>query len=639
MKTFASALSAIVGVVLLVTSSFRTALAQPATFKTSTEGIWVTASVIDKDGHLITDLTKDDFEVRDNGTLREIIAFRHDVVPVAVAVMVDISLSMVDNFATTRRAVTEMVGRFEPGDRATIGGFDALPWIAPRFSARPQVLLQFLSQVMVGTAGLCTGDWIDTTSLSRPGPPPRGAPPQTTSPGYGARPLFGQRLLQHGGTSVWDGLACGINAVASDGETPRRVVIVLTDGMDYTSSTTPARVIADANGAGVMIYTVGLIGSEGLAAGVLRAIAEATGGGYFNLNSRADMVDAFGHIAEELRHQYVFAFSATGLAQASHDVKVRALRADTTTRSRRVFMEAAPVETHPGVAAVPAAASAPMTPLPSTIVLPPAPVSTKPGPAAAASPIEDQLRAAISDGKARHNLPIRVGTALRRGSGSAPIDLAVNVMIPASATGPLTTMFGLVDESGAMKGGRKVLAAPLDGDAYRLAFSLPVSPGTYKLRFAAADATGSVGSHETVVAAKLAKMGPFHVSDLLTSWIGADGTPQFLGIEDLPAGIKTINAILELYPAIGARASARDARPSPEDVQVRLGLYAGSRSQPLAEKDVVPHRSAGTLRAEAPFAVDTLEPGAYVLRATVLVAGKRVGTTQVSLKKSAGAIQ
>ena len=200
-------------------------------------------------------------------------------------------------------------------------------------------------------------------------------------------------------------------------------------------------------------------------------------------------------------------------------------------------------------------------------------------------------------------------------------------------------MFGLVDESGAMKGGRKVLAAPLDGDAYRLAFSLPVSPGTYKLRFAAADATGSVGSHETVVAAKLAKMGPFHVSDLLTSWTGADGTPQFLGIEDLPAGIKTINAILELYPAIGARASARDARPSPEDVQVRLGLYAGSRSQPLAEKDVVPHRSGGTLRAEAPFAVDTLEPGAYVLRATVLVAGKRVGTTQVSLKKSAGAIQ
>ena len=559
MKTFASALSAIAGVVLLVTSSPVARLtAQQATFKTSTDGIWVTANVIDKDGRLITDLTKDDFEVRDNGAVREIVAFRNDVVPFAVAIMVDISLSMTDNFATTRRALTEFVRRFEPGDRATIGGFDALPWIAAGFSSRPQVLLQFLSHVMAGTASLCTGDWIDKTSLSRPrpgAPPPSGSPP--TAPGYGTRPLFAQRLLQHQGSSVWDGLACAINAAASDGETPRRVVIVLTDGIDNTSSATPGSVVAQANEAGIMIYTVGLVGSEGLAAGVLRAVAEATGGGYFSLNSRADMVDAFGHIAEELRHQYVFAFSAPGLPRASHDVQVRALRAGATTRSRRVFMEDAPVRTHPAVATVPAAA---------------------------AIPIEDQLRAAIGTGRARHNVPISVGTAVRRGSGSAPIDLAVNVMIPASAAGPLTTMFGLVDESGAMKSGRKVVAAPSDGDAYRLAFSLPVSPGIYKLRFAAADASGSVGSLETVVAAKLATMGPFQVSDLLTSWTGADGTRQFLGFEDLPAGVKTINAILELYPTSGASASARDARPAPEDVQVRLGLYAGSRSQPLSRE-------------------------------------------------------
>src|SRR6185436_4312501 len=129
---------------------------------------------------------------------------------------------------------------------------------------------------------------------------------------------------------------------------------------------------------------VGLVGSEGVAAGALRAVAEATGGGYFSLNSRADMVDAFGRIAEELRHQYVFAVSARGLAHSSHDVKVRALRADTTTRSRRVFMEAAPVEAHSGAAGAPAAAAAPMTVLPS---------------AAAASPIEDELRAAIGTGR------------------------------------------------------------------------------------------------------------------------------------------------------------------------------------------------------------------------------------------------
>ena len=606
MKTFASALCAIAGAVLL---------AEQPTFKSSTDGIWMTASVIDKDGRLVTDLTKDDFEVRDNGNVREITAFRNDVVPFAVAIMVDISLSMADNFTTTRRAVSELVGRFQPGDRATIGGFDALPWIAPRFSARSEVLLQFLSQVMTGTAGLCTGDWIDSTSLTRSrfSPPPSGPLPppgsQPTGRGYGPTALFGQRLLQHQGTSVWDGLACGINAVASDGETPRRVVIVLTDGMDYTSSTKPGGVIAQANDAGVMIYTVGLIGSEGLASGVLRGVAEATGGGHFNLDSRADVVDAFGRIAEELRHQYVLAFSAPGTTRGSHEVTVRALRADTTTRSRRVFMEATAVETRPRAGSVPAGA---------------------------AIPIDDQLRAAIGNGSTRDDVPITVGTALRRGSGSAIIDVAVNVVIPATVKGPLTTMFGLVDTSGKMKSGRKVVAAPSDGDAYRVVFSLPVSPGSYTLRFAAADAAGSVGSREAAVAATLPAMGPFQVSDLLTSWTGADGRKQFLGIEDLPTGARTINAMLELYPAAGASASGRDAKPAPEDVKVRLGLYAGSRSEPLAERDVVPQRTRGMLRAEASLAVDTLEPGAYVIRATVLVAGKEVGTTQMSLKKSAG---
>ena len=73
MKTFASAPSAIAGVVLGVVLFLASArLAAQATFKSATDGIWVTASVVDKDGHLVTDLTKDDFEVRDNGTVREV---------------------------------------------------------------------------------------------------------------------------------------------------------------------------------------------------------------------------------------------------------------------------------------------------------------------------------------------------------------------------------------------------------------------------------------------------------------------------------------------------------------------------------------------------------------------------------------
>ena len=43
--------------------------------------IWVTANVIHTDGHLVTDLTANDFEIADNGQKREIAAFRSDRIP------------------------------------------------------------------------------------------------------------------------------------------------------------------------------------------------------------------------------------------------------------------------------------------------------------------------------------------------------------------------------------------------------------------------------------------------------------------------------------------------------------------------------------------------------------------------------
>ena len=89
-----------------------------------------------------------------------------------------------------------------------------------------------------------------------------------------------------------------------------------------------------------------------------------------------------------------------------------------------------------------------------------------------------------------------------------------------------------------------------------------------------------------------------------------------------------------LYAEDGRLRSFVNVYVNDEDIR-----YLSKGETPLAEKDVVPNRTGATLRAEAPFSVDTLEPGAYVLRATVLVAGKKVGATRVSLRKSAGAIQ
>ncbi len=362
--------------VLVVCASGRQAgIRAQTTVTTSTEGIWVTVSVIDKDSHLVTNLTKDDFEIRDNGIARGVGSFRNDVIPFALAIMIDLSSSMGTNFSTMRRGITELMAKFEPGDRAVIGGFDGLPWIAPKFSGNAQTLAQGLTTITGGTAMLCDGPWIDHSRNVH----------MSGGRSMGDVPMFLLQLQYRSGSAIWDGMECGINAVASDGETPRRVVLAVTDGGDNMSSSTQADVIRDANAAGVMVYTVGMLGDGGLAAADLRGISEQTGGGYYFLSNREDLVGAFSQIADELRHQYVLGFSSGDSASAKHDVSVRVVnRPELTVRSRRVYLGAMPSAFKPPARTASGASSVLTAPMPSSFAppagaaptaLPPVPVT------------------------------------------------------------------------------------------------------------------------------------------------------------------------------------------------------------------------------------------------------------------------
>src|SRR5262245_46020817 len=117
--------SAVAALALITLPLVRPA-AQQTTFRAQTEALWVTATVIDKDGRLLTDLRKEDFEITQDGAPVDIATFRSDPIPFALVVMVDISSSMDVNVATVRRAVEELIKQFEPGDRARMGSFDAL---------------------------------------------------------------------------------------------------------------------------------------------------------------------------------------------------------------------------------------------------------------------------------------------------------------------------------------------------------------------------------------------------------------------------------------------------------------------------------------------------------------------------------
>jgi VWFA-related protein len=239
--------------------------------------------------------------------------------------------------------------------------------------------------------------------------------------------------------------------------------------------------------------------------------------------------------------------------------------------------------------------------------------------------VDEQLQAAVAKGLPNYGVPVSVATVIRRGDDSTQVDVDANLEVPAGTPGPLIVMFGLLDAGGTLRTGRKTVEAPESGGSYHVSLALPVSPGGYRLRLGVADASGHVGSIDAPVTAELDRVGPFLTSDVMTSWSGSDGKPRFLALEDVPAAATGLHTLLELYPASDAAL--------PADVRVQWSVI-GSGLQPAAEQSAAPVRTTDRLTAAGQFTLESLTPGTYEIRATILVDGHAVGTVSTTFRKS-----
>jgi len=246
--------------------------------------------------------------------------------------------------------------------------------------------------------------------------------------------------------------------------------------------------------------------------------------------------------------------------------------------------------------------------------------------------VDDQLKDAVNAGPMAYAVQMRMATSLRRGSApqtagaanAAPaLELGVNVLVPAAVKGPLTTMFGVVDEGGNLRTGRRVMEQPAGGSDYHVSFAVPVPAGKYRLRFAVVDAEGHLGNIESAGTAELSKLGPFLASDLLTLAIDAGGKAQFFALDEVPAGAVALGATIELYAAAAGQTAG--------DVQVHIALMDGAAT--VEDSDVKPAVAGGALQASAQFPLASLPAGEYTLKATVLVGGNDVGSATTIVRK------
>jgi Ca-activated chloride channel family protein len=308
--------------------------AQQPVFRSGTQTVPVYVTVLGTDGRLVTDLTRDDFEVLDNGRPQPITLFDAGTQPINIIVMLDMSGSMIGNISVLRRAAVEMFTRLEPADQARVGNFGDRILISPTFTNNLDELIRTV--------------WLDL------------------EPG-GATPLWGAVNAAMAGLSSVEG---------------RRVVLVLSDGKNtglrsvngITSGPSLDDVIERAQTDDYMVYAIGLA-SRGAAPGGgrggqtpgpvrrggtvprgplgggpfggfgwadepdpgLRELAAESGGGYFELEDTENLGPAFARVADELHRQYLLGFAAPEADGRLHALEVRLKDASMTPRARRSY--------------------------------------------------------------------------------------------------------------------------------------------------------------------------------------------------------------------------------------------------------------------------------------------------------------
>jgi VWFA-related protein len=294
---------------------------QQQPFRSGSRAVPVYVTVADKSGRLLTDLTKDDFEVYDNGRKQTITVFENGLQPITLVMMLDRSGSMASNFRLVRSAAEQFVAQLLPGDKARIGSFANRIQLDPRdFTSSQHDLIEILR-----------------TELQEAGPTP-----------------------------LWNAVNVGITALLhQDG---RRVVLVFTDGVDRPvgSNNISFRDVArNAEREDVMIFAIGLAtpreysgrrrGSGGGLGGFgsgglrpppeepkvdpgLRRLAAETGGGYFELTTTNNLSSTFTRIADELHRQYALAFEPAVLDDKTHKLEVRVRRPDAVPRARKTYI-------------------------------------------------------------------------------------------------------------------------------------------------------------------------------------------------------------------------------------------------------------------------------------------------------------
>jgi Ca-activated chloride channel family protein len=234
-------------------------------FKKQVQEVFLHATVVDEMGRPVTTLTRNDFQIFQNGQPEAITSFEREDVPVAIGIVIDNSGSMRDKRARVNEAVMNLIKASNQQDDVFVVNFGKTPYLYHDFSSHPHLVVSALHQ--------------------------------TSS---------------RGSTALYDAVVASSVHLRNNPRLNKKVLIVITDGQDNMSRET----LQDAmrklqSNKSATVYAIGLT-EEGMTRSgrqALQDLATSTGGVAFFPQNADEVNEISRNVARDIRSQYTIAYN------------------------------------------------------------------------------------------------------------------------------------------------------------------------------------------------------------------------------------------------------------------------------------------------------------------------------------------
>ena len=262
------------------------------TFRANVNVVNLFFNVKDKHGTLIPNLTKDSFEVLEDGKPQTIKYFNANTdLPLTIGMLIDTSGSQMRVLPMEQEIGAAFLAEvLQKKDMAFVINFDLDADLVQDFTSSAHELRVALNKVKIN------------------------APPCGGAPGLGGGPLPSSC---RGGTVLYDAVYLAAQEKLRN-EVGRKAMIVLTDGQDEGSKLKVQDAVEAAQKSDAIVYVLliadrGFYGGFGYGGeGAMKKLAEQTGGRVINVgNNDKKLKEAFDQIANEMRSQYNIGYTPT----------------------------------------------------------------------------------------------------------------------------------------------------------------------------------------------------------------------------------------------------------------------------------------------------------------------------------------